>query len=100
MPLFDLLKGLFGGRAKDDARAMISCEDALRVVHEFLDGELQDVSPAEVQAHFDVCERCYPHLRLEESFRRAVRRAASGERAPPGLQARLVGLIAEAGSEG
>ena len=47
---------------------MISCEDALHRIHEFIDGELEDVSSEQVKAHFDVCGRCYPHLQLEESF--------------------------------
>jgi anti-sigma factor (TIGR02949 family) len=79
---------------------MISCHDALRLVHEYLDGELDGVPQAEVKAHFDMCEKCYPHLHLESTFRDAVRRAARAETAPPELRARLAQLFAEADSEG
>lgn len=105
MSLFDRLKGLFG-KASDDGvpstngDAMISCHDALVLVHEFLDGELEDVPEQRVKAHFDMCQQCYPHLHLETAFRDAVRRAASGENAPAKLRARLIDLIAEADSEG
>lgn len=117
MSIFDSLKALFGGGSKDGADGgggaaaptggetaqaveMISCEEALRLVHEFLDGELESYSEAQVQQHFDVCQQCYPHLHLESAFRDAMRRAAMGESAPPGLKERIAALIAEAEEEG
>jgi anti-sigma factor (TIGR02949 family) len=51
---------------------MISCEEALQLVHDYLDGELERSSETSVKQHFDACERCYPHLNLESLFRDAV----------------------------
>lgn len=100
MSLIDRLKRFFAGNGQDGgASEMISCEDALGLIYEFLDGELEDVSHERVKAHFDVCGRCYPHLQLEESFRTAVRRAAQGEKASPELRSRLLELLAEAAEE-
>lgn len=79
---------------------MIECEEALRRVQEFLDGELEEVSLREVQAHYDVCRSCYPHLRFEQSFREAVRRAGGSQTTPPGLRDRLTKLLAEVSEEG
>lgn len=105
MSLFDRIKGLFGkasenGANGQDAVEMISCHDALVLVHEFLDGELEGVPESQVKAHFDVCQECYPHLHLETAFRDAVRRAASGEKAPSELKMKLVDMLSEADSEG
>lgn len=104
MPIFDRLKGLFGGGSTDESQTvdseMTSCEEALRLVHEYLDGELDAVPQRRVKEHFDKCQKCYPHLHLESAFRDAVRRAAAGETAPPELKARLVELLAEAESQG
>jgi len=106
MSLIDALKRLLGvGQGVDSnggsgASAMISCEDALRLVHEYLDGELEEVSEAEVQAHFDVCQRCYPHLQLERAYRGAIRRAGAGAGAPSGLREKVAALVSEAESEG
>lgn len=100
MTIFDRLGSFFGRERRDDGSAAISCDDAVRRVQEFLDGELEDVSSEEVRAHFDACQRCYPHLRFEESFREAVRRAAGRETAPPELRERLLRLISEARSDG
>jgi len=77
----------------------ISCEDALRLVHDFLDGELEDTSGANVKAHFEQCQRCYPFLRLEESFRLALRKAARGETTPPDLRDRVLNVLEEAAAD-
>jgi mycothiol system anti-sigma-R factor len=97
MSFFERLKGIFG-RGANGAGApvrpeMISCREALSVVYEFLDGELEDAAHERVKAHFDVCGRCYPHLKLEESFRAALRNAAVGASAPPELKARIGELL-------
>jgi anti-sigma factor (TIGR02949 family) len=78
---------------------MISCKDALKRVHEFLDGELEDVSRADVEAHFDVCKGCYPHLRLERRFRAAMQRACATETASLELRARVLQVVSGGGSE-
>jgi anti-sigma factor (TIGR02949 family) len=119
MSIFDRLKAFFGGADSNGMAAtgasdgsmqnggmdggvppdpidMISCEEALRLVHEFLDGELESVSEGQVRSHFDRCQKCYPHLHLETVYRDAVRRAVAGERAPAELKARVSALLAEA----
>ncbi len=99
MSFLDKLRSLFADTPPDggsSALPMISCEEALSVVHDFLDGELPDVSREQVKAHFDACQRCYPHLHLEELFREAIRRAGTEERAPAGLKVKLMELLAEA----
>lgn len=99
MSFFDKLRSLFGDASKDNgssAAPMIACEEALSLVHDFLDGELDGVSHDQVKAHFDACQRCYPHLRLEEHYRQAIRRAGSEQQAPEGLKVKLMKLLAEA----
>jgi len=65
-------------------------------LYEFLDGELEGAPSERVRAHFEVCQRCYPHLQLETSFRAAVQRACGGASAPPELRSRLIAALAEA----
>ena len=88
-----------GGGAGGSGDEMIPCEEALRLVHEYLDGELENVPQDQVKRHFEVCGQCYPHLRLERSYREAVRRAAAGEAAPPELRERVGRLLTEAQAE-
>jgi anti-sigma factor (TIGR02949 family) len=101
MALFDGLRRMFGsakesGDCAAENHEGITCEEALRLVHDFIDGELADVSQAEVEAHFEVCAGCYPHLKLERSFREAVRRACAGRTAPPGLRERVLNIVSAA----
>lgn len=114
MSIFDEIKRLFGakpvnengagdesgpgGPVMDDVE-MIPCEEALRLVHDYIDGELDGVSHVEVKRHFEACSRCYPHLQLESAYREAVRRAAAGQCAPPELKAKVGELLREARSE-
>jgi len=103
MTFFGRLKAFFGGSSSNgegSSQGMISCQDALTLVHEFLDGELGDVSSDQVEAHFEACERCYPHLRLEQTFREALGRAATGESAPAELRAAVMKALSKASSEG
>ncbi|MDH3206536.1 MAG: zf-HC2 domain-containing protein [Gemmatimonadota bacterium] len=94
MTLFDSFKRLFGAKRNGDAEGL-ACEDALRLVHEFLDGELADVPHAQVEAHFEMCRRCYPHLHLERRFREAIQRACVKETASPELRSRVLQLVSE-----
>lgn len=68
---------------------MITCEQALASMHELIDGELGPEDRERVRSHFEVCGRCYPRLRVEKSFRAAVRASLQGESAPPHLVARV-----------
>ena len=69
------------------------------MVHEFIDGELDGASHAEVEAHFEMCKRCYPHLRLERRFREALQRACGQEAAPEGLREQVVNLVSGSDQE-
>jgi anti-sigma factor (TIGR02949 family) len=75
-----------------DATKKITCKEALRLVNEFIDGELDGVSSSEVKTHFELCKRCYPHLELETHFREALRRACSRDKASPALRERVRGI--------
>jgi len=104
MSRLDVLKRLFRGSPSEPHPDHghpdgLSCEDALRLVHDFLDGELEDTSSDDVKAHFEKCQRCYPFLRMEESFRLALRKAARGEPTPPDLRDRVLSVLEEAAAD-
>ncbi len=81
------------GKGEDPKAEMISCEEALSVLYEYLDGELEDITHERVKAHFDICARCYPKLAMEKSFLAAVQKAGGGEKAPPELKGKVLNLL-------
>jgi len=67
---------------------------AIERVHEYLDGELEETAASDVAHHFKVCQQCFPHLRLEERFREAIRDAQETERCPEHLRAQVLEILA------
>ena len=112
MSFFDRLRRLLGssqrssnkvgGNGKSSSEVKpITCMEALERVQEYLDGELGDVSHEEVALHFSMCKRCYPHLKLEESFKELLHRSTEDEVCPEHLKTQVLELLAhEAGQSG
>ncbi|MGW8268585.1 MAG: zf-HC2 domain-containing protein [Longimicrobiales bacterium] len=71
----------------------ISCAEAIERIHEYLDGELEEAAASDVAHHFRVCQQCFPHLRLEERFREALRDAQRTEKCPDLLRAQVLELL-------
>lgn len=91
--IMDKIRRMLG---RDDNEAM-GCRDALEKVYDFLDGEIDPGLAAEVEEHFRVCSRCYPHLKMEECFRRRMREAVSRPEVPAGLRNRVMEVLSKAG---
>lgn len=89
------------GHSDSTACRTITCMEAMAKVQEYLDGELDGVSHEEVAQHFSVCQKCYPHLRLEERFRELLQRSNEGEVCPESLKEQVLELLAtETGKAG
>lgn len=73
---------------------MVSCRAALERIYEYMDGELDDASHEQMEEHFRVCASCYPHLRLERTFRRRVQAALSKPEVPADLRDRVLDMLA------
>ena len=104
MSLFERLKQLLGGvgtqtdHSGGNGKAStacepISCMEALERLQEYLDGELDGVSHEEVAHHFAMCQRCYPHLQLEERFKELLHRSQEGETCPDRVRAQVLELL-------
>jgi anti-sigma factor (TIGR02949 family) len=72
----------------------LSCEEALVRIYEYMDGELDHLSTAQVEEHFRVCARCYPHLHLERNFRVRVQTALGRSEVPEDLRERVLDILA------
>lgn len=83
-----------GDSAETEAREMISCQEAVARIQEFVDGELHGLTHAQVEEHFEICTRCYPHLKMEQSFRQRVQAALCQPDVPGDLRDRVLQLLA------
>lgn len=75
----------------------MTCLELEPFLHPYLDGEFDAGERARVEVHLEGCPACAARVRSEQSFRRAVKRAAEAPvLAPPSLRGRvLAGLHAE-----
>jgi len=94
--------GIEGGQEDCPTCQPITCMEALEKVYEYLDGELDETTQQDVGHHFSVCQKCYPHLMLEERFLDLLRQSKGEEvKAPTHLKAQVLELLAaEVGEPG
>ncbi len=50
----------------------ITCEEALRLLAEYLDGELHDAVNANVEQHLQRCRSCFSRVEFERQLRRKM----------------------------
>ena len=53
-------------------RSRISCEQALRLLAEYLDGELSDFEQHDVRHHLETCRACWSRADFERRLREQV----------------------------
>jgi len=110
MTVFDRLKRLLGSpdaptsHSEEDGRGSgackpISCMEAMARLQEYLDRELDEVSHQEAAHHFSMCQKCFPHLKLEERFRDLLHHSQEGEVCPDHLKEQVLELLAAEGRE-
>ncbi len=68
---------------------MISCEQAVERVYEFLDGELDAETMEQVREHIEVCKRCYPYFNFERIFLDHIRSKGLRSERSERLEARI-----------
>jgi anti-sigma factor (TIGR02949 family) len=72
----------------------MTCEEALRLLAEYLDGELASVAQRDVHRHLETCRGCYSRAEFERQLK--VQLVALGVAAvPPELEQRVRGLIGQ-----
>lgn len=83
-------------------RETLSCEEAIRLLASYLDGELERGSSAKLEDHLERCRSCYSRHEFEKGLKERV--AALREASPrPEFEERIRGLVSRfsrAGSSG
>ena len=70
----------------------MTCDEALRLLAGFLDGELDGVSQAAVERHLDLCRGCYSRAEFERRLKAEIGRLGR-EDVPSGFESRVRGII-------
>ena len=70
------------------------CDDNARLLHGYLDGELDLVRSLEIEEHLKTCPDCAQELWNQQTLRKAFRSSSLYERAPAGLADRIRASIA------
>ncbi len=83
-----------------EALGMIRCEDAMRKLWDFLDGELAEDEREALKKHLEVCNRCYPAYDFQRAYLDYTRRLATREQAPSELRKRLFMKLLDQEPEG
>jgi anti-sigma factor (TIGR02949 family) len=73
---------------------MISCDEAVRRLWEYLDEDLDTHEHAQVADHLSLCRRCCGEAEFTDALQ-GVLRSARGPDLPPDTEAHLIGFLDE-----
>jgi anti-sigma factor (TIGR02949 family) len=73
---------------------MISCQEAVRRLWEYLDGTLGEADHAAIEQHLSFCRRCCGEAEFAEELRKFLRAAADVE-LPDDVRTRLAATLDE-----
>ena len=77
----------------------MACDDNARLLHGYLDGELDLVRSLEIEEHLKTCADCAQDLRGQQTLRKAFRSSSLYERAPKSLEAKIRASLPAVASE-
>ena len=77
----------------------MNCQQALELIHPYLDREQDQIQAAELEQHLEQCEDCYLDYRRQLAIRSALRDDSFHYSAPDHFKDRLRSLLAEEASQ-
>jgi anti-sigma factor (TIGR02949 family) len=74
-------------------RRRIGCEEALRRLAAYLDGELEASASGEVEWHLELCRSCFSRAEFERRLKERIRRDLGAADVPAEYQERIRSLL-------
>ena len=68
---------------------MADCNETIRELDAFLDGELPDEVRSHIHDHLESCMDCLQAFDFQAELKQAIRRKCSNDEMPPGLLGRI-----------
>lgn len=78
---------------------MLSCEEAIRRLASYLDGELEAESNVELEHHLSLCRSCYSRHEFEKGLKSRISDLGS-ESVRPDFEKRIESLVASFAERG
>lgn len=76
-------------------RDPIDCDEAVRRLAAWLDGELKDAHDREVRRHLELCRSCFSRAEFERRLRERIRSELRPSTVSPEFRTRIVALLAD-----
>ncbi|HWI02922.1 MAG TPA: zf-HC2 domain-containing protein [Acidimicrobiales bacterium] len=71
---------------------MISCQEAVRKLWEYLENDVDAAQRADLDGHLALCRRCCGEAEFTDELRQMLR-SSSGPHLPPGVEGHLVAFL-------
>jgi len=71
----------------------VNCKESLRKIYEFLDGDLEKVSSAEIEVHINCCRHCWDRFEFEKQLKTLIKKSCCKEICPDTLRKRIEALL-------
>ena len=68
---------------------MTDCNETLKELETFLDGELTDGELADIRAHLDGCPNCLEAFDFHAELKQVIARKCQSDPMPPGILSRI-----------
>jgi len=69
---------------------MIDCQEASRLLHEYLDQELSEENVGKIEEHIHKCEKCIGHLDFDKALRLLLKKQSIQHHISQELKARIL----------
>ncbi|MEN8197182.1 MAG: zf-HC2 domain-containing protein [Pseudomonadota bacterium] len=70
----------------------IDCDEVMRQLFDYLDGEIDETAEHEIHSHIDECRSCFSRVEFEKTLKDKIR-AGKDEALPDSLQDRVKDLM-------
>ena len=75
----------------------MDCEENIRQLWDYLDGELTELRMSEIRSHLKSCRGCFPHFDFEKVFLEAIAKSRVEHTTPEDLRRKVMAKLRTAG---
>lgn len=87
------IRWFLGTIANDEEDLRMTCEEAVRKLHEYLDHELDHASAEQVEKHLEICRTCCDHMEFEKHMKKLIHQVCCQQKAPAFLRDKIMNTL-------